>query len=424
MRRNPALLVAIIFLIPCSKAFADVAAIHADALPQETAVLAALDDARQLEPYSSTWSNTWNYPVSKDDVASRLTKDLAFLNLALKNHPDNLELLLLTGLVAHYAYNLDVPGSHTTSVDALSQAQKLAPSDVRGGWFTASLQCQTDETGPGVDEFLALESSHAWDQLPAAFWDDYMACAMITNMPAHTLRADSYLERLHAPGSQLRTTLADLARQRFDPFDPKKTYTLKEVWQGAAAGDATQFTSTTCGVRFEAHNDWSVQQLAFNNGSCVAIFSTGPYKATTRDLHPSILMLVQQPKAGEDLQTFFKKFLSNGAFAPFTPSRCPSTACLAMAGVQPGMYKADGDGHAHSVAFERDQPTFPGLIFESPTPLPKLDPNASTQAFRPAQTQQRIPGKLYYYVLVDTAASIEEPAMKDLDFFLQNLTVE
>jgi len=33
-------------------------------------------------------------------------------------------------------------------------------------------------------------------------------------------------------------------------------------------------------------------------------------------------------------------------------------------------------------------------------------------------------GTLYYLVLLDTAASIEEPAMKDFDYFLENLTVE
>jgi hypothetical protein len=44
--------------------------------------------------------------------------------------------------------------------------------------------------------------------------------------------------------------------------------------------------------------------------------------------------------------------------------------------------------------------------------------------YRPSQTKQRIPGKLYYLILLDTAASIEEPAMIDFDFFLENLTVE
>ncbi len=43
---------------------------------------------------------------------------------------------------------------------------------------------------------------------------------------------------------------------------------------------------------------------------------------------------------------------------------------------------------------------------------------------RPSQVQQRIPGKLYYVVSLDTASSIEAPAVKDFEFFLQNLTVE
>jgi hypothetical protein len=76
------------------------------------------------------------------------------------------------------------------------------------------------------------------------------------------------------------------------------------------------------------------------------------------------------------------------------------------------------------VIFERDEPEFPGLIFESPQGPPQPKAGAGPVAYHPSQIQQRIPGKLYYVVLLDTAASIEEPALKDFDFFLQNLTVE
>ena len=88
------------------------------------------------------------------------------------------------------------------------------------------------------------------------------------------------------------------------------------------------------------------------------------------------------------------------------------------------MYKEDGDGHGRIIVFERNQPDFPGLIFESPWQLPKSDGKEGAKFYAPNQIQQRIPGKLYYLVLLDTAASIEEPAMKDLNFFLENLTVE
>jgi len=81
-----------LFFLFLNPAHAQIASIHASALPQETTILAALDDAQQLEPYSHSWTPNWKYSISKDDVANRLGKDMAFLVVALKNHPDNLGL--------------------------------------------------------------------------------------------------------------------------------------------------------------------------------------------------------------------------------------------------------------------------------------------------------------------------------------------
>ncbi|HMG88286.1 MAG TPA: hypothetical protein VK574_21330 [Terracidiphilus sp.] len=424
MRRTFALLCTLLLAFTATPALADIAAIHADALPQETSVLAALDDARQLEPYAGAWTNKWDYALAKKDVADRLEKDLGFLTAALLKHPDNEELALLTGLVAHYAYNVDVPDSHEKAIAALEAARKLAPNDTRASWFHANLLCQTLETKPGAKEFLAIEAAHAWDQLPPTFWRDYMTCAAITGMPAHVLRAGSYLDKLHVPPSPTQTFLVDTARNRFDTYDPKKEYQPKEVWHGEKSGDGTQFTATLCGARLVTPGNWSVNQLDFNNGSCAAWFFSGPYKAVARNLQPSILLMVQQAPPGQSLGEYAKKFTHKGKFEPFAPSRCPATACLAMKGVQPGMYKADGDGHGHILVFERDEPEFPGLLFESPWEPPKTDPDKGTQYFHPSQTQKRIPGKLFYVVIVDMAASIEAPSMKDYELFLKDLTVE
>jgi hypothetical protein len=136
------------------------------------------------------------------------------------------------------------------------------------------------------------------------------------------------------------------------------------------------------------------------------------------------MLLVKQPEGNETLQEFSMRFSKKGTFEPFTPARCPASSCIALKGVQPGMYKEDGDGHGRIIVFERDQPEFPGLVFETPRGLPKTDGGEGPKYYHPNQIQQRIPGKLYYLVLLDTAASIEEPAMKDLNFFLENLTVE
>jgi len=424
MRNTSVLLLAGSLALSVPQLRADVAAIHANALPQETAVLAALDDAKQLEPYSQSWTMNWDYPVAKDEVAARLSKDLGFLTLAAKSHPDNAELLLLTGLVARYAYNLDINGSYDAAMSALDQAQKLTPSDFRAPWFRATLQCQTTQPKPGADEFLSIETSHAWNQLPVAFWDDYIECVSLTSMPAHALRAASYIEEMHAPVSARRAALIDSARKRFDPYDPNKNYEPKDVWQAENVGDDTIFTSTLCGVRLRVHGNWQINRLDFTNASCVALFTSGPYQATTRTMRPSVMLLVQQPKEGETLEAYAKKLQTNGSYEPFTPARCPAPPCIAIKGVQPGVYKSDGDGRPELVFLERDQPEFPGLIFESPLELPKGDGSAGAHFYHPSQIQQRIPGKLYYVVSLDTASSIEAPAVKDYEFFLENLTVE
>jgi hypothetical protein len=424
MYRNACLFCALFvaFLNPC--AFADIAAIHTSSLPQEAAVLDPLKDALQLEPYSHSWTQDWKYPVAKKDAAVRLSSDLKSLSSAVKIHPDNAELLLLTGLVARYAYNLDMEGSYDTSMTTLAEAAKLDPADIRAPWFRATLQCQTTQPKAGADEFLTIEGSHSWEGLPAAFWVDYMECATVTGMPAHVLQAGDRLEKLHAPATQMSAFLMGVAQKRFDPFDPKKAYADKEAWEGANTGKDTTLTSTSCGLRLHVQSDWGVDQLALTKGSCVADFSTGPYKGTAHSLRPSILVMVQQPEKGETLEAYSKRFQTKGTFAAFTPSRCPAEQCIAVKGIRPGGYGQDGDGHGWMVIFERSQPQFPGLVFESPWQIPKSDDSTGPKYYRPRQMQERIPGKLYYVVLLDTAASIEGPAMKDFESFLQQLTVE
>lgn len=423
MRKSAVLLA--VFLLSFSHPLlaGDLSAIHANALPQETAVLAAFDDAREMEPYSHVWWPEWNFPISRQDVAKRLSKDMNSLVHALKKHPENEELALVTGLVARYGYNVDVKGSPDVTLSALSQAEAIDPTDLRATWFHATFLCETLQPVEGENEFLSLEAGHPWDQLPPAFWIDYMECASHTNMSAHVLRAANYLEKLHGAATPLSNTYLNKARKRFEPFDPKK-YDPRKIWQGYSEGGNTLITSTTCGLRFQVSKNWKIDALDMVDGACVATFSTGPYKAAKGNLSPEIMVLVQKPLENETLDEFLGKFLTKGTCEPNTPIRCPADHCIALKGERPGMYGENGDGHPRVVVFERDEPAFPGLIFEAPSEDPKPDKPGPFQFPKPDQIQQRIPGKLFYLVLLDTASSIEEPALKDFDFFLENLTVE
>ncbi len=407
-------------------AHADLAAIHRDKLPQTASVLAAFDDAAQLEPYTDRWVATWNYPVSKKAAAARLGKDLKILQAAARENPSNEELLLLTALVAHYAYNVDAgngEATYATVKDSLIAAAGLNPPDIRPNWFRADFLCQTDEPAPGAATFLAIEAAHPWRDLPPAFWDNYLACALVTNMPAHALRAVDYLKQLNAAPSDLRDAYAGIAQRRFDSVDLSKAYENKEAWYSMPAGSDLEFTSTACGVRFRVKPDWGIERLELQKGICAAVFSAGPYPAPNGPLSPEILVIVRRPDAQETLADFLHKFATKGTFSTIEAPHCPASTCLAMKGLQPGRYGKDGDSLPRIVAFAADQPPYPGLIFETPAGPPTSSAKG-IQYFRPDQTLQRIPGTLYYLVGLDTASSIEPQAAADFAWFLQHIQAE
>ena len=425
--RKTAIWLALALFFPAMQLHADLAAIHRSALPQETAVLAALDDVEQIEPFCIYWTapSLWQFDIPRQQVADRLSKDLGFLVQAAKSHPENAELALFAGLVANYAHNLEVQHVYDTSMEMLSAAAKLAPGDLRPAWFRSTLHCQSTEIEEGASGFLALEAAGANDRLPPPFWDDYMECALLSGMPEHVVRAASYLEKANAPQSDRWKTYVDIARKRIEAFDPNKDYVPSAVWLGPEPIENVEvLTGESFGVQIRVHADWEKAGFQLKGDKGTTLFSTGPYAAKKGTLRPSILLLVEQAKPGQTLEEFAAGLGRDGTFVAYTPARCPAERCIAERGVQPGMYKANGDGHGRLVFFERSQPEFPGLLFESPSSLPHQEGKEGPETFRFAQTQQRMPGKLFYLVLLDTAASIEEPAMKDFDFFLANLVVE
>src|SRR6185437_1421065 len=61
------------------------------------------------------------------------------------------------------------------------------PTDIRGEWFLGIHQCQSLQVVDGMNRLLSLEDK--FKNLPADFWDDYITCASVAVLPAHTRRA-------------------------------------------------------------------------------------------------------------------------------------------------------------------------------------------------------------------------------------------
>ncbi len=187
MRALLTFVVATLSILPLSAA--TLSDIHRDKLPQDEAVQHALDQIAPVEELVDHWSGAWSASIPKDQVQTMLGVSLAALRRASHADPKNEEIFLAIALLDHYSYNVDVDGADEQMREALDAAQKIEPADYRLAWFLAYHQCQDLEAASGMKALEALEAAHPPQSFPISFWDDYIACSIVTNVPSHGLRA-------------------------------------------------------------------------------------------------------------------------------------------------------------------------------------------------------------------------------------------
>ncbi|MGB6430672.1 MAG: hypothetical protein WBF06_08805 [Candidatus Acidiferrales bacterium] len=416
---------AISLLVAATPAFASLADIDTSKLPQTAAVKQAYSDALAIEPMVEQWSSNWSYPTPKQDVVSHLNADLSALETAAQSAPDNEEILLLTGTVAHYAYNVDVASASQVAIDSFEKAEKLAPNDYRPGWFLGTHQCQSADVVGGMNAFLDVEQKFPQKSLPVDFWDDYVFCTGVSNMPAHALRAAAYLKSVNAPDSPTVDTVVTAAQSRIQPLDLSSTIPAANIWQSDPAGTNAVLTNFAFGFAFTIPGTWQMKLSDVAQGTTIAQIGTGPYQATTSQLYPTILIVSRQAKSGEALSDFANQFLHASPFKSVSAANCPFKGCLVFEAVSPGTYGANGDGDAFAEVFEGDAPEFTGLLLERPEGPPTSTAGGSQPTFyRPPTRLARASGTLYYLVMLDTAGSILPQAQADYAAFLKSLQVE
>ncbi len=410
--------------LPC---IAQVKDIDATKLPQSPAVQAAYRSAQDLERYADTWTVNWKYGIPKVQVQDKLADDLGILTKALQADPSNHELQLLTGLVAHFAYNLNDEAAFQIATDNLARAATADPADIRGEWFLGIHQCQALQVVDGMNRLLNVEAKDK--NPPADFWDDYVTCASIAILPAHTLRA---IDRAVAGGGSAESyhQLSEIAASRYKTPDLTKTIPSHTAWTGEELPKKRlALTSHLCGISFAVGDDRDLQVGDISNGVCT-VWSNPPTKKGTPVA--TILLMAKRPAEGQSLDDFVKSFLKDHDVFSADKTQvstasdlpCPVEHCLSLDLLVPGIYWKQGGAHILVVAFERGQPRYDGLPFEKPQGPPITKPQEQPVAFHFAYISHRIPGKLYYLVLLDSNQQIFANSKPEFDQFLKSLVVE
>ena len=410
-------------LLLVASASAQIRQINPTKLPRTSRVQDVYSSLPSVEPMARNWNSTWPFDTPKAQVVSLLSSSLRELRSSAPDAPQNEELLLLTGLVAHFAYNVDVPDTYEVAVQSFEEASKLAPNDYRAGWFLAMHRCQSDEIKLGMEQMLRVETEYQWRDLPVDFWDDYINCSTMSLMPAHTLRAIDHAVHLgEQPANYSSAT--DIAHNRYKSTNATDTYNAHEAWQATQNGDV-RFTSDLCGIGFSAHGDWHVDIKDIAKGTCLLTAETSPYPSRSGYSWPTLLLLTRVPKAQETLDDFAQSFVKKYPSAhPISAPSCPATTCLAFEIVTNSVYESEGGGHFLMVAFAGQSPDFPGLAFEKPEAPPKPESQDKPTYYRPNQRLHRLPGTLYTIVELDSNESIFERSAADFRFLLKSIELD
>lgn len=416
-----------IFLSGCLAADGQVDQIDRTKLPPDAAVQAAYLDALTNNPFARTYEMSWRFPTPKEQLAVSFTRDLHALEDAQKKSPGNVELELLTGLVAHLAYNLNVDEGYTPAIDLLGTLARNNPQDYRAAWFLGIHQCQSNDTAGGMKRLLGIEST--FNQLPRAFWQDYANCASVSLMPEHAIRAyDNAHKVLSGPPND--ETLERIARKVVKPSSPDQSYPIRTAWAFAQTKDQVRFTSTLCGESFVTRPDARVELHDVKNGTCAITIESPHFTNRHGESSANRLILTMIPKPGESLEDFAHRFLSGPKYSmarPITGVPCPVARCIAFEIVTDKLYPGEGGAHLISVFFASDEPQYPGLIFEQPQAIPTSGAGKDSDKptfYRANEGVSRFSGTLYTFVALDANADIYAPSRALFDGLLKSLVVD
>ena len=311
------------------------------------------------------------------------------------------------------------------AIQSFGKAHQLAPDDYRAEWFLAGHRCQSNEVKAGMEQMLTVEDRIPWQQLPVAFWDDYINCSTITLMPAHTLRAVDHAVHLGESASSYSFAV-DVAHKRYKGADVNTTYTARDVWQAIESNNSVQFTSQVCGMGFSAHSDWHIDIRDVAKGICLAMIETGPYPSKSGSSTPTLLILTRAAKPQETLENFVESILKARytLARPIATASCPSEKCPAFEITDKSTYQWEGGGHFLAVAFAGEPPDFPGLLFEKPDAPPPAKAGETAAYYHPTEKLHRLPGTLYSIVELDANAWIFEKASGDFAYLLKSIRLD
>ncbi|WP_231133355.1 hypothetical protein [Capillibacterium thermochitinicola] len=379
---------------------------------------AVLAEIEAIESLVYAWTPEWNYATPKEDVIALITSGYKLLAEHAALHPDNGELYLLMGLLAHYGYQLDLEEFYQLAEDAYTKAAALDPGDFRPRWFMAMHRIKAIQVVEGMEVLLAIAAAHQPAELPPEFWEDYAYAAVLASMPSHAVMALTYAHEILGYAGYMERLLGQIVQNRFLPLPAEASVDNEKLWQFYADETGFKLVNRLFGFSLTIPAEWDVRVGPMQNRSVAVLVKPPGKRGFQGSVLPSILLFARRPEVGETLDDFLSTVLGGQAVRELGSMDGRKTYELET----PELYPAEGGGYCYVTGDQRTAPRFPGILLEEPRDVPRQGEGVHYYAAGPVY--RRFDGEIYYLLLLDTALSVKEEALRDYQQVLAGLVIE
>ncbi|HLP12608.1 MAG TPA: hypothetical protein VK177_11800 [Flavobacteriales bacterium] len=403
-----------IILFFCQRSFAQINAIDTKKIPGIKTVQADVDFVLTNVPYYQSWAGSeWKHEVSKEAISLHLKESYTKIK-ALPKH--NIETELLLGQICHYFHNLDYENHVEDGITHFKKAIAMSKKDYRGYWLLGDLLASATMTRDGMNNMLTAEKL-----LPAKphaeFWNSYAYYAYLAMMPRHSAKGFSEYRKITGKAASSEEFMLPLINSQLPLPSADSTYDARRTWSFSLDTLAT-FTNTMMGFSIKVDTAFQINPMPAKEGRC-ALTLGEPRKNNGKPGY-SIFFLATAVDKGP-IEEYLKKYMQGNDAAKDVQFKTLKSKHIAKEVTNKDYYPDQGGAHLYFIAFDRDEPMEPGMIFEKPYEMPRGE---GIRFVNPVTGFKRYPGKIRYIIMLDACETIHNESLEGLNEFIRNLKVE
>jgi hypothetical protein len=409
----------IVFLILCLclnlSLFGNIHYIKFDKIPDNQKYKEQIDFLIKNEQYFNHWSQSWNYPITKDSLISELkTCFVTFSEIDF----NSIELKLLLGDIAHFLYNLDVQTFNDKAINFYKTAEQIDSTDYRVFWFLGNHYCMSNQINQSIDNYFKAKKILPSEE-PPEFWEQFAFATALSNMNSNCIFAMARVKQITGSQGVFETQMGKSIMERLKDTNPDLKYLNKDLWY-AVKGNPYSLISRPLGIMVKVDTTWQINPMDYDNHVTALVIMPPRIKSKSgKEIGITIAILARVVTSNDDLDDLVQKMSAQFPKKKTIHFSEKYDNIISYDLTNKNLYQDRGGARGIIIGFQRSCPPYPGIILERPVSL-VADNHQVASYFKFTPTLNRFKQPIQYVIMLDTCEEIYTESIQVLQNLFEN----